>query len=294
MTVLAYGAKEVRALELALGGKASKQAGEQSLALLKRHIRERAERRKAERDAMRPLLDRAQAPLLEVIKGDADAMRSIKALRKMITRRKLKPTWKRPRIKVEPRMVSGSGFWLKAPPYDQPFQSASGAGTATSDINAGTYYLGSGSGNWSAESAGLGMSFFSTEENPQQRVAALVQYDYAWLDASVWYTAHNDASSNIWVWGDSEQNWVLQAGNFFPAWSDGTAWQQTHGSGGDGSEQFGTESLEAFFPAAANSSYFVWVWSEGSCDDAGGNFFGFSFAQQYQKMAVPFVVFGEI
>src|SRR3984957_13589936 len=75
MSLLAYGAKEVRALELGLGAKPSKRAGEQSLALLKRHIRERAERHKAERDAMRPLQDRAQAPLLEVIKGSAGGVR---------------------------------------------------------------------------------------------------------------------------------------------------------------------------------------------------------------------------
>ena len=83
-----------------------------------------------------------------------------------------------------------------------------------------------------------------------------MQYDYTWFDyASIGFTAHNDASSNIWVWGDRENHWVLQAGNFTPAWSDGTGWNHIHGSGGDGSEQFGTESWEAFFPAAANSSY---------------------------------------
>ena len=148
MSLLAYGAKEVRALELGLGAKPSKRAGEQSLALLKRHIRERAERHKAERDAMRPLQERAQAPLLEVIKGDAAAMRSIKTLRKMIGRKKLKSTWKRPEIKVEPRMVSGSGFWLKAPPYPQFLLTAFGSGTASADTKAGTYQLGSGNGNW--------------------------------------------------------------------------------------------------------------------------------------------------
>jgi hypothetical protein len=296
MTLLARGDKEVRALELALGGKPPGKAAQQSLALLKRHVQERFERRKANWAKMRPLLERSQAPLIKLIKNDPGAVESMKKRRKiMLAGGKQKLTHKHLRAKVDPRMVSGSGFWLKAPPYDESFENVSGFASASANANTGAYSLNmGGDGSSSAASAGVGMWFFATDEDPQQRVAALAQYDFSWLDSSTWYTAHNDGSTNIWVWGNSEQNWVLQAGNFFPNWSDGTGWLETHGSGGDGSEQFGTESFEAFFPAAANSWYFAWVWSEGSCDDNSGSIFGFSFAQQAQSMALPFVVFGEI
>jgi hypothetical protein len=85
----------------------------------------------------------------------------------------------------------------------------------------------------------------------------------------------------------------LAAGCFGPTWSDGTSWEEEHGSGGDGSEQFRTESLEVFFPAYRNNWYQAWVWSWGSCDD--GNTFGaYSAAEQWHSMQVPFVVFGSL
>jgi hypothetical protein len=62
MTVLAYGAENVQALEGVIGGKPPAKAADQSLAALKRHMRERFERRKASRAAMGSLLERAQAP----------------------------------------------------------------------------------------------------------------------------------------------------------------------------------------------------------------------------------------
>jgi hypothetical protein len=119
-----------------------------------------------------------------------------------------------------------------------------------------------------------------------------VEYDYQWSDTSVGgYTAHNDGSTNIWVWGAHEQAWVLQKGGLFPSWSDGTGWYESHGSDG---EQSGLESLEAFFPSLANSWYFAWVWTNGSCDDNSGSIAGFSLAEQSQSMVVPFVVIGSL
>lgn len=297
MTVLAYGAKEVRALEVALGGKPPRNGLEQSRDALKRHVGEGFKRRKANRASARTLLERLRAPLLKVIQSDSSAVKSLKKRRNiLLARGKKKLVHRHPPMKIEPRMVSGSGFWLKAPPYDAPFQASAGGATASCDINAGTYGLSMGGTDGSyAGSAGLGTWFFATEENPQQRIAGLVQYDFNWLDSTTnFYLAHNDGSTNIWVWGSAEQRWVLQAGSLYPAWSDGTSglWDD-HGSGGDGSYQFGTESLEAFFPVQANSWYLAWIWSEGSCDADSGPF-GFSFTQQNQNLTIPFVVFGEI
>lgn len=295
MTLLAYGAKKVSALETMLGGKPPKKAADQALAALKQQMRERFERRNAQIAKMRPLMERIQAPQLELVKADRAAAASVAKRRSLILARgKEKLRVKHERLKIEPRMVSGSQFWLKAPPYDVPFNSAAGDATASSNINAGTYGFSMiGDGSSSAASAGVGIWFFSTEDNPAQRIAALFDYDYSWFDSSTWYTAHNDGSTNIWVFGHSENAWLLQQGGFFPSWSDGTGWLD-HGSGGDGSEQFGRESIEGFFPARANSWYLAFIWSEGSCDDQSGSIFGFSWAQQAQNMSVPFVVFGSL
>jgi hypothetical protein len=296
MAILAYGAEKLRALETALGGEPPRKAAEQSLAELERHFRERFERRSAYRAIMRPLIEQIQAPLIQLVKEDPAAAQAAEKRRNIIlARRKEKLSRVHPDMKAVPRMVTGSGLVLKEPPYNEPFQFSAGAATASADINAGVYSLSAtGNGSSAAAGAGVGIWFFATADDPAQRVAAFMKYVYSWLDTSAWYTAHNDGSTNIWVWGHNENTWVVQKGGLFPSWSDGTADNEDHGSGGDGSEQSGSESLEAFFPAAANSWYLAWVWSDGSCDDSLGGVFGFSFAQQSQIMSVPFVVFGSL
>jgi hypothetical protein len=296
MTLLAYGAKQVRALESTLGGKPPKKAADQALAALKQQMSERYERRNAQIAKMRPLMERSRAPLLELIKKDKAAVAALERRRTLtLARGKEKLRMKHERLKIDPRMVSGSGFWLKAPPYDVPFSGANGAASASSNISNGTYSLSmTGNGSSAAASAGLGVWFWATEDDPAQRIAALFDYDYSWLDASDWYTAHNDGSTNIWVFGHSENAWLLQQGGIFPSWSDGTGWQEDHGSNGDGSEDSGRESIQGFFPVRANNWYLAFIWSEGSCDDSNGSIFGFSFAQQAQSMSVPFVVFGSL
>src|SRR5262249_43298508 len=99
-----------------------------------------------------------------------------------------------------------------------------------------------------------------------------MDYDYEWITWSIMgYTAHNDSSTHIWVWGLAENNWVLQRDSLPPFWSDGTGWFDQHGSGGyPPVEQYGRQSIEAFFPARANNSYLVWIWSDGSCDGSIG------------------------
>jgi hypothetical protein len=293
MTLLAYGAKKVRALETSLGGKLPKKAADQALAALKQQMRERFLQRNAQIAKMRPLMERGQAPLLELVKADKTASASLAKRRALtLARGKEKLRFKHEPMKIDPQMVSGSQFWLKAPPYDVPFNSAHGNASASSNINAGVYSLSmSGGGSSSTASAGVGVWFFSTENNPAQRIAAVFDYDYSWFDSSDWYAAHNDGSTNIWVWGNSENAWLLRQGNYFPSWSDGTGWQEDHGSNG---EQDGRESIQGFFPARANSWYLAFIWSEGSCDDSSGSVFGFSFAQQAQSMSVPFVVFGSL
>jgi hypothetical protein len=71
--------------------------------------------------------------------------------------RKEKLSGKRAHVKIEPRMVTGFGFWPKALPYDRPFQSAVGGAIASADVNAGVFSLPmSGNGGSAAASASLG------------------------------------------------------------------------------------------------------------------------------------------
>jgi len=157
MTLLAYGVKQVRALEYTLGGKPPKKAADQALAALKQQMSERYERRNAQIAKMRPLMERSRAPLLELIKKDKAAVAALEKRRTLtLARGKEKLRIKHERLKIDPRMVSGSGFWLKAPPYDVPFSGANGAASASSNINAGTYGLSmTGNGSSAAASAGV-------------------------------------------------------------------------------------------------------------------------------------------
>ena len=70
MTLLAYGAKRVSALETTLGGKPPKKAADKALAALKQQMRERFERRNTQMAKMRPLMEKSRAPLLELIKKE--------------------------------------------------------------------------------------------------------------------------------------------------------------------------------------------------------------------------------
>ncbi len=243
---------------------------------------------------MNSLLTRQRAPLLELLKADKRAAVSLKEVREALPKAPAKPHKRPPRKKIEAQMVSGSGFWLKTPPYDGQGQGASGDARANPDGFAGNYTLQvQGGGSSSSAWAGLAINFFATEDNIFQRFAALVEYDYWWLDFSDLDTAHNDAATNIWIWGFTENRWVCQQRGLSPSWTDGTSWYEQHGSGGDGSEQIGTQSLEVFFPAFGGNWYQAWVWSWGSCDDAN-DFGANSSAAQWQNLQVPFVVFGSL
>ncbi len=288
MNMLAYGAQQVRTLELALGGKPPEEGAKQAAAELNRHVQEQFEHRKANFAHINELLRRQREPFLDLMKANNRPAVNLKeGLSQLLTKPRERPTLE----KIEPRMVTGSGFWLKTPPFDHQGQNASGNARANPNGLDGTYSLeintnaiGGSSSAW----AGLAIDFFATEDNPFQRVAALVDYDYAWIDGSDLETAHNDAATNIWIWGFTEKRWVWQQNGLSPSWSDGTSWFEVHTN-----EDSGRETLEVFFPAFGKNWYQVWVWSWGSCDDAFA-VLASSVASQWQRMRVPFVVFGQL
>ncbi|HEX3944571.1 MAG TPA: hypothetical protein VHW69_10830 [Rhizomicrobium sp.] len=300
MITVARGTKQIRKLEPALGEKPPQKAAIQCQAALKQYVEGRLKQRRAHQAAFRPLLEKAQAPLRDLLTPDKTLLRKLVKQQQAafrVTRKK--PVLRHPLLPDVPQPGIEQGFLLKFPPYDEAFQYASNpypAAQAQADKAVGTYKFDvEGDGDSNAASAGIGVYFFAYEDNPIQRVAALVDYDYIWGTWSInGYTAHNDGATNIWVWGVSENRWVAQTGSLSPYWSDGTGWFDQHGSGGyPPTEQFGRQSTETFFPAAANNFYLVWIWSEGSCDDSA-SILGASYAAQQQRMSVPMITFGSL
>lgn len=294
MVVLATGANKVRSLRQVLGGTPPK-TDTKAVRALNQIMRQQAEKRRAVRREMTKILNQAQAPYREQFKNDPRIADSLKELRRILERRSKEQAPKHMRIKVEPQITAGSGFQVNVPPYDVPVQGNNGTpANVYSDVNSGDYGFGiNGGDGGTAAWAGVGSWFFALSDDPQQRTGAYLQWNDSWIDSSTnGYTAHNDMDTAIWVWGNTEQTWVIQTGGFNPHWSDGTGWFSTDGSaGGSGNWEGGTEGIETFFPVTANQWYLVVVWSSGSVDDDSG-FFGFSYADSNINARVPYIVFG--
>jgi len=119
------------------------------------------------------------------------------------------------KLEIEPRMVVGSGLTVKVPPYDTNDQWSWGNGVGSAVPSTGQYTVRARGDGWAF--AGVAANFLATENNPTPRFAALVDYLYYWFDWSSLGTAHNDASTHIWIWGFTENEWVHNGGNLDPS-----------------------------------------------------------------------------
>ena len=223
MVTIARGAEQVRKVELALGGKPPERGAAQSLAALKRQAEDRIEQRRAQQAIIRPLMEKVQAPLRALMAtADKASIEALKQHQEQLSRlARKRPVDRRPIFPDVPQMGIEPGFLLKVPAYDEAFQYASSAqdvASTTANKDLGAYQLhAAGYAGSNASAAGIGVWFFAYEDNPMQRVAALVDYAYNWGTMSVWgVTAHNDGATNIWVWGFSENGWVAQQGSLSP------------------------------------------------------------------------------
>jgi hypothetical protein len=293
MSIIAYGAEKVKALQDALGGSLPAQARKQPRMHLEQSVAERFKALKAEREEAA----RLAAPMRDRLfshtpKDEPGVKRSIEQTRKSYERR-LKTKIRHPKtIRIEPRFITGSNFWLKVPPYDDDFAFQTASATAGADKVAGNYNLAVQSiGDGSHEAAGgVAVWFFCTTSDPMQRVAAVLDFSDDWWDSASGYVAHNDLRTRIWVWGDTEQNWVTQS-DLQPSWSDGVGWYESHGN--DPAGDSGRISIEAFFPADANQWYEAWIWSDASVY-ADGGFWGIAGSSIKLSTAVPLVVLGSL
>jgi hypothetical protein len=293
MQIIARGSKMVRDLEQALGGTPPKAAVEKSRRELQQVTAARFKAQKRSRDEMARVTKPMQSLMFShIAKSDPKLKKSIEDM-KGVCEHRSKRKIKAPRAeKFEPHFAVGSNFWLKAPPYDTPWTFKSPTNSASADASAGTYNLAAQSfGDGSGESAaGLGVWFLAPADTPSQRFAAVIDYSDDWWDFASGYVAHNDLRTRLWVWGNTENRWVIQSDTWL-GWSDGVSWFESHGNDPQGDA--GRFSAETFFPASANNWYLAWIWSDASVDSDDG-FWGFSASSIQLSISVPLVVFGSL
>jgi hypothetical protein len=293
MAIIAYGAEQVRALQHALGGSLPAQAGKQPRMRLDKFVAERFKVLRSEREAAARLATPIRDRLFSHIpKEDVAVKRSIAETRKFFERRLKRKIPQPETMRIEPRFITGSNFWIKVPPYDDAWTFNPPHTNAGADKVAGNYNMAVQSfGDGSCEAAaGIAVWFFCTASDPMQRVAAVLDYSDDWWDAASGYVAHNDLRTRIWIWGNTEQNWLARS-DLQPSWSDGVGWWEDHGNHPAGDS--GRIAIETFFPAEANQWYLAWIWSDASVY-ADGGIFGAAGSSIQFSAAVPLVVFGSL
>ncbi len=148
MDVLATGADRVRALETALGGQPPEDRA--PAAELDRYNRQRSDQRRTRYAETKVLLERRNALIQDLRERHPD----LSSLLESLAQASLTKSGDRPRRqsgdrrhrlpqleRVEPRLAVGSGFTLKAPPYDDQGQGVQGDASASPDALQGNYSL---------------------------------------------------------------------------------------------------------------------------------------------------------
>jgi hypothetical protein len=274
LPVIAKGADAVRKLRQALRGELPKGAIEELLAHLDRSAAERFERRKAKHAEMSRLLKRTRESLItQILRDNPEVKQDLQGLRDWATSRnkvRIKKPLLRPRL--EPHVTAGSFEWFENPPYDQQWfwpaladQGSDSSGNvllASADSEAGTYNVeltSEGAGPKSS-AAGVGVLFSAPAQDTMQNFAAILNYNLVWGDNAAFVTADVDLQTSLGVWGFTENAWVAQT-NIGPSVQNHVNWLSWAGT--DAAGDNGLVGQLVTFPAAANSQYMAWVWSNG-------------------------------
>lgn len=274
MPVIAKGSNAVRKLREALRGELPKGAIEEFLAHLDRSAAEQFEKRKAKHAEMSRLLERTRESLItQILRDNPEVKQDLQALKAWAVSRskiRIKKPLVRPRL--EPRVTAGSFEWFENPPYDQQWfspalanqgsDSSGGYLLASADSQAGTYNIelcSPGEGPKSS-AAGVGVLFGAPAQDTMQNFAALLNYNVVWGDNAEFVTADVDLQTSLGVWGFTENAWVAQT-NIGPSVHNHVNWLSWAGT--DSAGDSGLVGQLVTFPAAANSQYMAWVWSNG-------------------------------
>jgi hypothetical protein len=272
--VIAKGSDAVRKLKHALQRELPKGAIEEMLAHLDRSATERFERRKAKHAELSRLLRRTREILItQILQDNPEVKQDLEALRAWTSSRgktRVKKPLVRPRL--EPHVTAGSFEWFENPPYDaqwfspplvnQGSDSSGNSLLASADSQAGTYNveLSSDGAGPKSSAAGVGVLFGAPAQDTMQNFAAILNYNLVWADTANFVTADVDLQTSLGVWGFTENAWVAQT-NIGPSVQDHASWLDSHGT--DSAGDSGLVGQLVSFPAAANSQYMAWVWSNG-------------------------------
>jgi len=293
MTVIAYGADQVRHLERALFGEAPQAGVEASRVDLSRHFLRRAEERRAAREEAARFTERAREKMLmRMFEDDPDIKQDLEQHKAVFVSQRLHrvaPPVAKPFITSVPRVIAGSFEWYKNAPYDVAWTATSNASSTSTEADhvGGTYSVIAQSlekGSISA-AAGVGVYFGAPAEDTMQSFAAIINYtDFLSDSAFPGYSASAGFQTYLWVWGFTENAWVGQA-SITPSWNSTVT-----GFDGDTRKDSGFTGQYVTFSAAANQQYLAWAWSEGYVAASGG-FFGGSLSTVQLNANVQYVSF---
>jgi len=230
---------------------------------------------RAEADRLR---QKAQAPLIELLKKDERVARGVRQLRRLAERartgRRLVPP---PIPKLAPGIASGSLSTVSTPPYFMAFGMGNGTGdrSASQDGHFSFNIRGDGHGSW----AWVGVAIPFRPLFPWVRIAPFASYSYGWAALGTVFSAHTEGYVGVHI-HRYDGNWKDPD----PAHPDirsslASLWNYTAGANAqdDGTGLFSSRSeATPVFPMDTNSNYLVWAICQGACDDSGTQVFGFS------------------
>jgi hypothetical protein len=292
MMKIVSGAKSVKMLEQAMGGMPPSGSARAARAALQRHVQEQSASQKTIREEASRLAEPLRSMMLKnVERNDPKLIKSLAAQKASYERRNKVVIKLRKVEKFEAQFSAGSHFWMKVPPYDSAWTSPAGNRFVTANANGNCSMAAQSFGDgWEQTATGVGVWFFAPEDNPRQRIAALMDYSDFWWDSASGYVADNRLTTHLWLWGDTEKAWVGQA-QVDPSRSDHVGWFESHGSGG--SADSGRLAVDAFAPVRAGRWYQAWLWFDAAIY-ADGGIWGFAASSVNFAASVPFMVFGSL
>jgi len=161
--------------------------------------------------------------------------------------------------------IGPGGLTIIGPPFDLPWTDARGNlhGSRYADGSTGSFGFNTGSvtGDWSSQSAGMGVLITaSTPVNVQ--ITPDASFDYAWADTAALVTSHTSGLVGVLIQDvdgtgsieDIRQN----------LWSDGTGWFESHDGGGNGFVQNLISAVN--LSMIPGHRYAIWTWAWGESD----------------------------
>ena len=153
----------------------------------------------------------------------------------------------------------------------------------------------------SESQAAIVVAFRTVLRQSSARIAPLVEYVYNWLDSSFnGYTAHNDGWIRLELEStalDGSDRRAEMDPRTIWLWSDGTGWNESHGSSGDGANadvggRLSAGDSEIILQATNQRLYLLTVTADVSADGSSG-VWGGSFANATISARIPWVVVEE-